>query len=191
MRDHRLKLLVDFVLLGSAATTFASGAVLLVCFHVGPAAFETSALGLGRLTWLNLHRLPAIALAGALAIHLFIDRRAFLARLRAMRPGGRGRRVASEIALYATFLASVALGFVAWLGMEGSAPLFGPVPLGHLAGARHDAIDLHFLAGIPAALLVIHHVWHRWRWMERKTLGWLAGRRTRAVGEERHECSGV
>lgn len=156
--QHRLNL----GLLAAAAVTFLTGVVLLVAFHMDAGAFAASALGLPRLFWLDLHRLGSLALAVALAGHLWLDRRPFAAQLRrALRRDDAGARV--ELALYLSFWTTTLTGLAAWLLVSGSAPLAGPVVLERLPHTRHALVDLHFLAGLVALPLAVHHVAHRWR----------------------------
>jgi hypothetical protein len=168
MRRVRLRLLVDSVLLVGAFVTFASGLVLLLGLHVGDGTARASALGLGRLAWLNLHRLPALTTLLALGLHIALDRRAFATRLRrifrrdAAVPHGR-----ADTVMCLAMLTVVLAGLAAWLLVGGSAPLLGPAPLGPLPEPRHRWIDVHHVAGVVSLPLVTHHVAHRWRWMVR------------------------
>jgi hypothetical protein len=56
-------------------------------------------------------------------------------------------------------------GFVAWILLPGSTPLFGPVRLGHLEPARHICIDLHNFAGLALLPATVMHVWRHMHWI--------------------------
>ncbi len=167
MRRNGLRLLVDSMLLGAALLTFASGLALLVAFHADDGATRSSALGLGRLAWLNLHRLPALLTLAALAAHLALTWRPFTTRLRGIFRRDRGPRAVLDSLLCLALLVAAAAGLATWLFVDGSAPLFGPAPLGRAAGARHALIEVHEFAGLIAFPCAARHVVRRWRWMVR------------------------
>lgn len=60
---------------------FFTGVVLLFCFHMGEGAFATSALGLDRLIWLNVHHVTSLVLLG-LVVHHVAHRWRFMVRRR-------------------------------------------------------------------------------------------------------------
>jgi hypothetical protein len=173
MRRHHCKLLVDTVLLVTAFLTFASGLVLFIDLHRDAGAMRTSALGLSRLAWLNLHRLPALLMATTIVLHLALDWAAFVARLR----NGFARKSKSrgipELVLYVTFWTVALTGVVAWFFVTGSAPLAGPVPFGWLHPTRHHVLEVHHVLALVALPLAVHHVWHRWHRMVRGLESWV------------------
>jgi hypothetical protein len=120
-------------------------------------------LGLTRVTWLNLHRLPALVVAAGLGLHVALSWGPFVARLRR----ARARRGLSEPLLYVAFWTVALTGTGLWLIVGGSTPLQGPVQLGPLEHGRHHVVDVHHIAGLVALPLTVHHVGHRWRLMTR------------------------
>ena len=70
MQRRNLNLLLDWLLLVAALVAFSTGLVLLVRFHMGHGAFATSALGLGKLLWLNVHRFAAAIFAATAVTHV-------------------------------------------------------------------------------------------------------------------------
>lgn len=167
MSRNELKILIDVVLLTAAVVAFTSGFLLLFGFHVGNGVFRASAMGLSRLAWLNLHRLSALALTAALGLHLALNWKAFAARLRRGFSRKSGSKNGSELILYLTFGAAAITGLVVWLIVGGSAPLTGPVRFGPLPHTRHRFVDIHYIVGLVALVLTVHHVGHRWRRMVR------------------------
>ena len=172
MRRPHFKLLVDVVLLVAAFLTFASGLVLFLDLHRDEGAFRTSALGLTRLTWLNLHRLPALIVVAAIGLHLALNWAAFVARLVHGFARKRKSRAIPELVLYVTFWTVALTGIIAWLFVSGSAPLAGPVPLGWLHHTRHHMVEVHHSVGLVALLLTAHHVGHRSQRMVRGLCSW-------------------
>lgn len=173
MRRSRFKLVVDVVLLVAAFLTFASGLVLFLDLHRDAGALRTSALGLSRLAWLNLHRLPALLVVTAIVIHLALNWAAFGARLRNGFARKSKSRAIPELVLYVTFWTVALTGIVAWFVVDGSAPLAGPVPLGWLPHARHPVVEVHHTVGLVALLLAAHHVGHRWHRMVHGLGSWV------------------
>lgn len=167
MRRRDLKLLVDLLLLGAFALAFTAGLVLFFGFHVGEGSLRSSGLGLARITWLDLHRLSALAAIALTALHVALDWKAFLARWRRLAGRGGGRRGLSEPLLHVTFAVVALAGLALWALVPGSAPLAGPVPLGPLPHGRHQIVDVHDVAGLVALALTVHHVAHRWSWIVR------------------------
>jgi hypothetical protein len=180
MPRYQFKLLVDVVLLVAAFLTFASGVFLFFEFHVGAGAFRTAALGLTRLTWLNLHRLPALIVVAGIGFHVGLNWKGFVARLRHGLSRERKSRAVSELVLYATFGTVAVTGIVVWLFISGSAPIEGPVPLKHIT---HQLVDIHNLVGLVALALAAHHVGHRWRAMVRGFRSW--ARQSHVEGADR------
>jgi hypothetical protein len=173
MRRHHFRLLVDIVLLVAAFLTFASGLVLFLGFHAGEGAFRTSALGLMRLSWLNLHRLPAMIVVFAMGLHLTLNGRGFVARLRNGFARKSKSRALPELVLYVTFWTVALTGIIAWFFVAGSAPLAGPVPLGWLHPTRHHVVEVHHTVALVALPLAVHHVGHRWHSMVRGLGSWV------------------
>jgi len=177
MPRNQFKLLVDVVVLVAAFLTFVSGLVLFFDFHVGKGASRTSALGLTRLTWLNIHRLPALIVVAGIGFHIALNWKGFVARLRHSFSRERKNRAVSELILYVTFATVAMTGIVVWLFVLGSAPLEGPVPLGQPHPIRHQLVDIHNIVGLVALALTVHHVGHRW------------GQMVRCLGELAHSIS--
>jgi hypothetical protein len=173
MRRPHLHLVVDVVLLVAAFVTLASGLVLFLDLHRGEDAFGASALGLTRLAWLNLHRLPALIVVATLCLHLALNWRAFVARLRNGFSRNSKSRAIPELVLYVTFWTVALTGIVAWFFVAGSAPLTGPVPLGWLNHTRHHLIEVHHSIALLALTLVVHHVGHRWHRMVQGLGSWV------------------
>ena len=167
MRRAPFKPLVGVVLLVAAFLTFGSGLVLFLGFHAGGGAFRTSSLGLTRLAWLNLHRLPALIVVFAIGLHIALNSRAFVARLRNGFSRKSKSRAIPELVLYVTFWTVALTGIVAWFFVAGSAPLAGPVPLGWLHPARHHVVEVHHIVALVALPLAVHHVGHRWHRLAR------------------------
>lgn len=167
MRRVALRLFVNSVLLGAALLTFGSGLVLLIAFHVNEGATRASALGLGRLAWLNLHRLPALATLVGLGVHGGVNWKAFTTKLRRISRRDGGRRSVTDSLLCLALLTVALSGLAVWLLVGGSAPLLGPAPLGPAPGFRHHLVNVHNVAGLVALPCAVRHVGRRWRWMVR------------------------
>ena len=160
---ERVRGAAGLVLLAAAALTFVTGLVLFFGFHVGGGHLRGAVLGLPRLVWLNLHRLPALVVAVSLGLHLALNARAFLARLRRGLVGKLGAGNGAELALYLAFLTVVLTGLAAWFLLGGSPALEGPVRLGRPPQLRHRFLDIHNIVGLAAFAAAVHHVGHRWR----------------------------
>jgi len=173
MRRLHFKLVVDSVLLAAGFLTFASGLVLFLNLHKDAGAFRASTLGLTRLAWLNLHRLPALLVVTTIVLHLALNWAALLARLRNAFARTSKSRGVSEPLLYLTFWTVALTGIVAWFCVAGSAPLAGPVQLGWLHHTRHQVIEVHHSVGLLALTLAVHHVGHRWHRMVRGLESWV------------------
>jgi hypothetical protein len=165
MQRRRLNVLLDWLLLVAGLVAFSTGLVLLVRFHMGHGAFSTTELGLGKLVWLNLHRLAAAVLAAAVVTHVALHWRAFRKMITNVITRGMKKRVHSEPLMYGAFFLAALTGLVAWLVLEGSSPLFGPAIVGRACSTRHPWIDTHHLSSLVAMVLVVHHAGHRWRLM--------------------------
>jgi hypothetical protein len=172
MPRNQFKLLVDVVVLVAALLTFVSGMFLFFDFHVGKGAFRTFALGLSRLTWLNIHRMPALIVVAGIGLHVALNWKGFVARLQHGLSRKRKKRAISELILYVTFGTVAMTGIVVWLLVKGSAPLAGPIALGQLHPIRHQLVDIHNIAGLLALALTVHHVGHRWGQMVRGLRSW-------------------
>ena len=166
MRRREWNLLLEWSLIPCALILFSTGLVLLFRFHMGSGAFATHAFGVDRLIWLNVHRLSAVIVIVGVTAHVALHWRALVFRL-TMTATGR-RRVDLEPIFYAACLVSAVAGLVAWLIVDGSTPLFGPVLIGHLSHTRHHWVDAHHIASLAALALVTHHVGHRLHSMTRR-----------------------
>jgi cation transport ATPase len=165
MQRRELNLQLNWVLLFAALMTFSTGLVTLLRLHMGPGAFASSAFGVDRLVWLNIHRLSAVLTLSAVTVHIVLHWRAFRSRLTRIFDKGKRRRVDIELLMYAAFIISALAGFVAWLVLEGSSPLLGPMNYVHLDHDRHHWIDVHHLISLVCLALVVHHAGHRLRFM--------------------------
>ncbi len=165
MRRREVSVALDWLLLGAGIALFATGLVLLLCFHMGRGAFAREALGVGKLVWLNVHRLAAVVVAAGVGTHVGLHWRAVKGRLVRL-VGRRGqRRFDVELVLYLVFGVAAVTGLAAWLIVEGSSPLLGPAVAGVASGGRHRWIDVHHVSSLVSLALVVHHVGHRWRGM--------------------------
>jgi hypothetical protein len=152
----------EHVALVGGLVTLATGLVLMFGFHVGHGCLRTEALGVGRIAWLNAHRLGAVALLGSTLLHA-IDRRAPLwARLRRVFAGRTKRHDVREVGLYVLFTVLVVTGFAALLVLPDGQPFYGPPMLGPIPAHRHGWIDVHDFAGLIALTLGYEHVRERW-----------------------------
>jgi hypothetical protein len=162
----RVNRAANLTALGGAVLAFATGLVLLTHFHMGVGSLRGAALGMERLTWVNLHRFAALALCAALGAHVQIHWRPIamqLSRALGRCPGRASRR---DLWLYGAFMVTCTAGFFAWLVAPGSPPVFGPVALGPLPPLRHFWIDLHHLSGVIALIAATIHI--------RRHAGWIA-----------------
>lgn len=157
------KLYVDTVLLVMAPVAWLSGVVLFADFHVGSGCFRTEALGLSRMAWQSIHRAGAVGMLGGLAFHIATNAKPMLRRSQRALRGRPARHDRHEFALYATTATLILTGFVAWLVVEGSPPLWGPITPGPLAASRHAWIDVHNLTALVALVLSLNHIRARWR----------------------------
>jgi hypothetical protein len=167
MQRRRLNISLDWLLLVAALVAFPTGVVLLLCFHMGNGAFATTALGLGKLAWLNLHRFAAAVLVATVVSHVALHWRAFRKMIMNFVTRATKKRIRSEPLMYGAFFIAAVTGLVAWLALEGSSPLFGPALIGRASGTRHPWVDAHHITSLMALLLVAHHVRHRFRLMRR------------------------
>jgi len=179
MRRRDWNLLLDWALLLAGLTAFSTGIVFLFRFHVGEGPFATSALGLDRLVWLNLHRLSAALVLAVVATHVALHFRTFKRRVTALFARQTRRRDRPELLLYLVFLIAVSTGFAAWWIVEGSSPLLGPAILGRASASRHPWVDTHHVSSLVALALVAHHIGHRRRFLVPRTAQG-AGRASRA-----------
>jgi hypothetical protein len=154
----RLNIGIDRAALAAAAAVFATGLVLLLGFHVGPASVRAEGLGLSRLAWVDAHRLSAVATLLTVGAHLALHRRVIAARL--SRALGRiaGAASRADRVLYASFVVATITGFAAWLVLPGSPPFFGPVRWTTLPPLRHLSIDLHNVSAIALLVASVIHV---------------------------------
>lgn len=163
---RKQRLYVDTVLLTMAPVAWLSGLVLFLEFHIGRGCFRSEALGLSRLVWQTLHRVSAIAVLSGLVIHIAPNANTILRRAIRVVRGRAARHDTHELALYATSATVLVTGFVAWLVVAGSPPLWGPIGLGPIAAGRHPWIDVHNLTALVAIVLSINHIRRRWRALE-------------------------
>lgn len=160
MRRNELKSHASLVLLVAATAAFATGLVMLT-FHMDDGPFRAESLA-----WLDLHRLSALASLAVLAVHLALNWRALVGRVRSAARRTRAEGTLIELVLYLAFAAMAAAGLAAWL-VEGAAPLTGPLPLGPLSHTRDLLVDVHNASGLAALALTAYHVCHRWRQLVR------------------------
>jgi len=190
MHRRQFILFVDVLLLVITLTTFGTGIVLFSYFHIDDGVFRASAFSLSRLTWLNLHRLAALGATAALGLHLALNSRPFIARLR--RGFSRKRRTGDSIeqVLYVSFATVAAAGIASLFFIHGSAQFAGPVQFGPLPQFRHHVIDIHNVAGFVSLSLAIHHVGHRWhRMIHGLSLFWRDFGRRKATRRGPHDPS--
>ena len=157
------RLYVNVVLLVVAPVTWLSGLVLFLEFHVGWGCFRTEALGLSRLAWQNIHRIGAVAVLAGIAIHVTLNATQMVRRAVRVFHGHPARHDTHEVILYATSATALLTGFVAWLVVKGSLPLWEAITPGPIAAGRHPWIDVHNLTALVAIVLSINHIRRRWR----------------------------
>jgi hypothetical protein len=165
MRRRERNLLFNWILLFAGFAAYATGIVLLLRLHMGPGAFAASAFGVGRLIWLDIHRISAALTFAAVIAHLVLHWRAFRGRIVKVFNRRTKHAIDSEILMYAAFTVSFVAGLTAWLIVGGSSPFFGPLIAGHASGVWHHWIDVHHLASLVSLVFVVHHVGHRVRFM--------------------------
>jgi hypothetical protein len=152
----------EHVALVGGLVTLATGLVLMFGFHVGHGSLRTAALGIGRITWLNVHRVGALALFGSVLVHALDRRLPLWGRLRRVATGRAQRHDAREVGLYVLFTVLVVTGFAAVAVLPHGQPFRGPPILGPMASVRHPWIDVHNIAGLVALVLGYQHVRERW-----------------------------
>lgn len=167
MKRAGLNLFVDWALVFPTLGVFLTGLVLLLCFHVGAGANATSAFGIHRLLWLDIHRLSGVLVAGGVLTHVGLHWRPFCGRLVRRHAGKAVARFDAELITYIGFFVAALTGFAAWLVLDGSSPILGPVVLGPAASSRHVWIDAHNISSLASLVLVLHHVGHRCKAMFR------------------------
>lgn len=159
--------IVNWLFLAAALAVFSTGLVLLLGFHVGHGATASAAFGIGRLTWLNVHRLTSVLTAITGVVHAWQHRRALVRVLAgAVRAGTRSG--GAERVMYAAFLVAVGSGLVAWLLLDGSFAPLGPVEIARASPARHPWIDAHHLSSLLSLGLLVRHVVRRRRGLIRR-----------------------
>jgi hypothetical protein len=161
----------DFIAIGAAIVVFGTGLVLLTHFHVGGGSLRGSGLGLSRLVWVNLHRLSALALVAAVAVHAQIHWRAIAAQFGRAFGRRQGKASRADLVLYLGFAVASMAGLIAWFAAPGSPPLFGPVTLSHAAGQRHAWLDVHHVSGLIVLPAAVIHIRRHFQWIVR-TIGW-------------------
>jgi hypothetical protein len=167
MKRDTPRLLVDAPLLTAGLFTFASGLILLFYFHVGGGAFRASAIGLDRLTWLNLHRWSALVTSLGICLHLLLNRKPFVLKLKGFTRRLTFGRAAAFLGFCTVFATVIVTGFIVWLAMDGSTPLTGPVTVMLQHDARHHVVDVHNITGIVALVAAAHHTLYRRHWLVR------------------------
>jgi hypothetical protein len=156
---------IDWSALVAGAVVFATGIVLLTQFHMGHGTLNPAAMGVGRLAWLNIHRLTALFLLAGVLGHTVLHWRTICIRVSRVWSKLPGRASRADLILYFGFAIELVAGFTSWLFLPGSAPLAGPVPLGPLEHSRHICIDLHNFAGLLLLPAAIIHVRRHWRFL--------------------------
>jgi len=174
MQHRRLSFFVDWLLLFAGFVTFSSGLVLLICFHMGHGAWATTALGVSRLVWTNLHRITAILMLAGVVTHVGLHFKTFKIRFKNVIAPGAKRPINSELIMYVVAFVAVAAALVAWWVIGGASPLRGPVVMGRLSNPRHLWIDTHHFSSLLLLVLVSHHVGHRRRFLFRRPRAALA-----------------
>lgn len=189
MRRAHLKLLTDVVMLLTALVAFGGGIALL-----GPhEGASRAALGFSRFTWAFLHCLSAQILVIGVGLHVALNWRGFVIRLRGGLSRDRRWRAGSELVLYAAFSLVTITGILLCVVFDSSAPLEGPLPLGHLSHLGRHVMGLHVLSGMVALPFTFHHFGHRSRLMVRGLYSWVRPTpepRDR-VARERFRCEGA
>ena len=166
----------DVVAFLFGAIVLASGLLLLIRFHVGEGIMRSSAFGVSRLAWVNLHRLSAIPALAAVAVHTFQHWRPITTRVGRACGNLPGKAGPADLTLYFGFAISLLAGFAAWSILPGSPPLLEAIRPHHLQPVRHICIDIHNLSGLALLPAVIIHL--------RRHLGWLL----RVHGTERRSA---
>ena len=158
----------DVVAFLFGAIVLASGLLLLIRFHVGEGIMRPSAFGVSRLAWVNLHRLSAIPVLAAVAVHTFLHWRAITTRVGRACSNLPGKAGPADLTLYFGFAITLLAGFAAWSILPGSPPLLEAIRPQHLQPVRHIGIDIHNVSGLVLLPAVIIHL--------RRHLGWLLRR---------------
>lgn len=156
---------VDVVTLLAGVVVFSTALVLFTQFHVGHGTLADSAFGVSRLVWLNTHRLAAVVVLAGVVVHVCLHWPSIVTRVIRTFKRLPGKARPSDLILYFGFALDLLTGFIAWLLLPGSTPLFGPVHLGHLEPARHLCIDLHNFTGLTLLPATIMHIWRHMRWI--------------------------
>lgn len=153
--------------LATSTVVFATGLILLTQFHIGERALNNFALGASRMTWVNAHRLTALALSGAAGLHAYLHWHALVVRVCRVCKRFAGGASSADLILYFGFAVEMITGFAAWFVLPGSPALVGPIRLTHLEPARHLCIDLHHLTGLILLPAVVIHVSRHFNWLLR------------------------
>ncbi|MEN6607211.1 MAG: DUF4405 domain-containing protein [Bryobacteraceae bacterium] len=164
-RPARFNYWTDVLALTAGVVVFATGLILFTRFHVAEGSFRLYDWGLSRLAWINIHRLAAVLLLGAVMVHVERHWRPMVVRMgRAMKrlPGGASR---AELVLYAGFAVVSLAALAAWFVVPGSPAVAGPITLTHQAPIRHRWIDIHNLSGLVLLPAVVVHIRRHLRWM--------------------------
>ena len=168
MHQRELKLSINWILLSVSTVTFSTGLVILICLHMGEGATASNAWGMGRLVWLNIHRLTAIVVVFIVAIHIGLNWPSFSRRFVNLINKKMKKPLNTELILYFAFFISILTSFTAWLVVEDSTPLFGPAVIEPMSHIRHHWIDIHHISSLVSLILIVHHIGHRSKFMVSK-----------------------
>lgn len=164
-REVNLKL--NWFILIASFVTFATGFVLLTHLHAGSSAFATSALGVDKLVWLNVHRFSALVVVLFVVVHVGLHWRVFRRRFVNFVTRTLKRAKRADLVMYVAFFLTTLTSLVAWWVLDGSSPIFGPPIIGHRNPAWHSWLDVHEFTSLVALVLTVHHIKHHWRFMAR------------------------
>lgn len=163
----RLNYLADIIAFAAGTVVFTTGLILLTRFHMGEGALNGSALGISRLSWVNTHRLTAVALLTAIAIHAYLHWHAVTVRVSHAYKNLSGKATRADLILYFGFAIELLAGLTAWLVLPGSPTLLGPVRLAPLNHVRHICIDVHNISGLILLPAAVIHVRRHFGWLLR------------------------
>ena len=163
-RSLRLNSWANLLALLSSVAVFATGLILLARFHVGAGALRLEWLGLSRLIWVNMHRIPAVLFLAVVIVHVVLHWRPIVLRLQRLWPARTGRITRWDAVLYLGFSVVALTGLAAWTLVPGSPPLSGPAIPTVLLPLRHRCIDIHNLAGVALLVAAAVHIHRHWNW---------------------------
>ncbi len=163
----RVNYWANIIALATSIVVFGTGLILLTQFHMGEGALNNFALGASRMTWVNVHRLIALALSCAVGLHAYLHWHALVVRVSRVCRHLAGGASPADLILYFGFAVEIITGSAAWIVLPGSPALVGPVMLTHLVPARHLCIDLHHLTGLILLPAAVIHVSRHFDWLLR------------------------